>query len=490
MRAAGMYAWHDVVGNVHGTASSAAHTSSMFVGSHYDTVIDAGRYDGALGIVAGIAAVKALVLEIAVSSGIIETTALVENVAALKANRSNNATELLDVPRILNVQRTSADFEQHIPINLPRAIEVVAFSDEEGVRFQSTFLGSKALAGDLIVGDGALHSFQDSQGQTLLEVLRAFFVQNSDARGIFTDDDSLLLERIRQTAIKPGAAAGYVELHIEQGPVLEASGQAVGVVSSIAGQVRALVRLWGVQGHAGTVPMWLRHDTMVSASEAIVAIENMCVEATKSMPDNSLVCTVGTISVWPGAFNVVPGAVNFTLDVRSQSNEHINTLLEEIKLGIDKIAKRRGVTWSLEIRHEAAAVRCDTNITNALSQAALQASKSFRELYEEPNMAGFSYNSCKPSGGASTDGLFTCGASFGTAAAANSINNGHVPELVSGAGHDAMAMARACPIGMLFVRCRGGVSHSPEEFAAPDDIAAGTTALWQFLRNWMYDHAR
>ena len=467
-----MATWVDAVGNVRGRAlSSHPAAPAMLVGSHYDTVIDGGKFDGALGIVAGIAAVKALVLEAAVQANALTLGQLEEAVAPFSSTcaATNDSVATSGAPGVaaggfLDVEKLLLKhLKEAARPSLPRPVEVVAFSDEEGVRFQSTFLGSKGLAGSLV--ESGVLGVRDAQGVTLLEALRAKGLADTE-------------EDIQAAALGRGALAGYVEVHLEQGPVLEAGGAAVGVVTGIAGQTRLLASLRGQQGHAGTVPMRLRRDPLAGAAEAMVELERICNLASQGHggvdgdtagkyalgfdpgSDPSLVCTVGSIQLWPGASNVIPATANFTLDVRSQSDEHRGAVLAAMRRRMDDICARRKLECGLELRHQAAAVLSDAAVTAALTEA-VRESGALLAPTPPPD-----------------------GAHFCPVSSSSGLNFTAVARLMSGAGHDAMAMAAVAPVGMLFVRCAGGVSHAPEELVAPDDVAAGTAALLQFLRGW------
>nr|CAD1834537.1 unnamed protein product [Ananas comosus var. bracteatus] len=259
MQDAGLRTWVDQMGNIHGRIESVnSSAEALLIGSHMDTVVDAGMYDGALGVICAIAALKALKI-----SGKLQ--------------------------------------------KLYRPVEVIAFSDEEGVRFQSTFLGSAAVAG--ILPPSTLLA-TDKSGITVQNVLR----ENSFEATI---------ESLGRVKYNPQSVWGYVEVHIEQGPVLETLGYPLGIVKGIAGQTRLKVIVNGVQGHAGTVPMPLRQDPMAAAAELIVTLESLCRKPEKFLTyDNEcgrvtkeslagLVCTVGELSCWPSASNV-----NFTVDIR------------------------------------------------------------------------------------------------------------------------------------------------------------------------------
>ncbi|KAJ7513462.1 hypothetical protein O6H91_23G000700 [Diphasiastrum complanatum] len=357
----------------------------MKLGTYMDTVIGAGKYDGALGIVTAIAAVKSL----------------------------NKKGKLF---------------------RFPRPIEIIAFSDEEGIRFQSTFLGSAAIAGTLST---QLLSVRDKSGTTLRDSLHQASLKGSE--------ESLLHLKYDKFAVW-----GYIEVHIEQGPVLEFKKIPLGVVEAIAGQTRLKVTLQGLQGHAGTVPMLMRKDPMPAAAKAILHIEELC---TKRGDDNEkasshidstaqLVCTVGEISSWPGASNVIPGQVVFTVDIRSRDDYLREETVLKIESNIHNVARARALSYNIERKHEAKAVKCDSELTHRLKAAAKSGISKFLD---------------------------------------SEVSD--IPLLTSGAGHDAMAMARLTKVGMIFVRCTGGISHSPAEHVLEDDIGAASSALLSFLEH-------
>nr|GMD97585.1 allantoate deiminase [Ipomoea batatas] len=260
MEDAGLRTWIDQMGNVHGRVEGINPSGkALLIGSHLDTVIDAGYFDGALGIITAISALKVL-----------KTTGRLEK--------------------------------------LSKPVEVIAFSDEEGVRFQSTFLGSAAIAGTLPVTTLHIH---DKGGVTVQSALR----KNS----LDITEENLLKLKYDQESV-----SDYIEVHIEQGPVLENLGLPLGLVKGIAGQTRLKVTVRGTQGHAGTVPMAMRQDPMVASAELIVLLENLCKQpeyylsyddecptSTVKSLAGSLVCTVGEISTWPSASNVIPGQASF-----------------------------------------------------------------------------------------------------------------------------------------------------------------------------------
>ncbi|CAI9090668.1 OLC1v1025485C1 [Oldenlandia corymbosa var. corymbosa] len=353
-----------------------------------DTVIDAGKFDGSLGIISSISALKVLKM----------------------TNRL---------------------------VKLRRPVEVVAFSDEEGVRFQTTFLGSAAIAGVLPV---SVLQINDKSGVTVQAALK----ENS----IKTTEENLL-----QLKYDPESVWGYVEVHIEQGPVLENVGLPLGLVKGIAGQTRLKVTVRGSQGHAGTVPMNMRQDPMAAAAELIVLLESLCKQPEDYLSHDSqcqasevkslagsLVCTVGEISTWPSASNVIPGQVTFTVDLRTIDDMGREAILHELFNRMQHICDRRSVLCTIERKHDAKAVVCDHELSSQLKSAAYAAVNRITGEYAFD-----------------------------------------VPVLMSGAGHDAMAMAHLTKVGMLFVRCRGGISHSPAENVLDDDVWASSMAVLAFL---------
>jgi allantoate deiminase len=337
MLAAGLEVREDAAFNLIGRWPCAdPRAKTLLLGSHLDTVRDAGKYDGPLGVLAALAVVEQLRSE-----------------------------------RVL----------------LPFHVEVIGFSDEEGVRYQTTYLGSRAVAGTLTRRDLAL----------------------IEEKGIAR------AKRKRRDFL------AYAEVHIEQGPVLEAQKAAVGVVSGIAGQTRARIEFKGQAGHAGTVPMKLRRDALTAAAEFILAVERCGVTA-----------TVGQIAAEPGASNVIPGRVVLSLDVRDLADARRRAAVRRLQRRAAAIAKARGVSVKWELVQESSAVRCDRRLTRRMALAALQ-----KQLY--------------------------------------------VPTLPSGAGHDAVAMSAVCPVTMLFVRCRGGISHHPAESVRTADVAVALEVLRDFV---------
>jgi allantoate deiminase len=362
MRDAGMSVRLDAIGNVCGRyEGERPGAPCLMLGSHYDTVRDAGKWDGPLGVITAIACVADL-------------------------NRRGK--------------------------RLSFAIEVVGFADEEGVRFASTLLGSRAVAGTF---DKAVLSTRDHDGVSMRDALIQFGL----------DPDHIgAAARARRELL------AYLELHIEQGPVLEARNLPVGVVTAIAGATRLAARLTGMAGHAGTVPMALRRDALAGAAECIGVIEQFC-----RTDEGGLVGTVGHIQARPGATNVIPGEVSFTIDIRAPADLHRKRAVAEVVRQIEAIAKRRQLALQLDVTHENRTVPCAAWLKGQIAQAI--------------GAEGFP-----------------------------------VFELPSGAGHDGMAMVDVADVGMIFVRCRGGISHHPDEHVELADADAAARVLLRVIENF------
>jgi allantoate deiminase len=356
MRDAGMTTRRDAIGNVIGRIEG-GDGGTFVLGSHLDTVVDAGRYDGPLGVLVAIAC----------------------------------------------AQRVRDDGREP-----PFALEVVAFADEEGVRYGTAYLGSAALAGTL--------------DEDLLERTDANGISMGDAIAAIGGDPAALASARRD----PADLLGYCEVHIEQGPVLENEDVPIGVVTAIAGQTRARVTFAGSPGHAGTVPMAMRHDALPAAAEWILAVEELARES------HGLVATVGDARIDPGAANVIPGQVILSLDVRHADDHARAAAAARLRERADAIARARGLRAAWAQMQDNAAVECAPALTDALADAVSAA--------------------------------------------------GHrVVRLPSGAGHDAVAMSALAPVAMLFVRCAGGISHHPAESVAAQDVAAAIDVLTGYL---------
>ncbi|MEO6218082.1 MAG: allantoate amidohydrolase [Sphingomonas sp.] len=345
----------NLIGRYEGTTPDAP---ALLIGSHIDSVNDAGRYDGPLGVMLGI-----------------------ECVAALNA----------------------------VGKRLPFAIEVIAFGDEEGSRFPAPMLTSRAVAGAFDPASLAVI------GRDCVTVGQAL------------TDNRFPPERITEAARAPGSTVAYLEAHIEQGPALEADGLAVGIVTGIAAQLRYRVVIEGMAGHAGTTSMALRRDALAAAAEAVLAVERI-----GSAGPDDLVATVGRLDVTPGAVNVIPGHVDFSLDIRALDHAVRDAAAEAILAELKTIGARRGVGLAAKRVHQLSACPCDPKLMGLL--AAAMADEGLPER-----------------------------------------------RLASGAGHDAMVMASLCPAAMLFIRCAGGISHNPAEAVKVADVEIALRVMLGFI---------
>ncbi len=351
----------DSVGNLIGRLEASspralAKPKTLLLGSHLDTVRDAGRFDGPLGV-------------------------------------------LLPIVALAELRRRG--------IALPFAVEVLGFSEEEGVRFSSAYLGSKGYSGQLRASD---LKHRDAKNLSVREALA-------------TNAKPFALPK---PAHRQSNLLGYIEVHIEQGPVLENEKLAVGVVSAIAGQTRGRLTFRGKAGHAGTTPMALRRDALAGAAELVLFAESL---ARKTPP---LVATVGTLTVSPGAPNVIPGEVTLSLDVRHPRDAARRTALARLFAHAKKIASARQLTCDWQATQDNGAVACSAPLTALLAQSV--------RAVQSRSLA-----------------------------------------LVSGAGHDAVVMSALTPVAMLFVRCRDGLSHHPDEFASPRDLDVALRVAVDFL---------
>ncbi len=355
MQQAGMSVSIDAVGNLRGGyAAQQPSAPRLFIGSHLDTVPRAGAYDGVLGVVLGVALV-----------------------------------ELLDGRR------------------LKFHIEVVGFSEEEGLRFGVPFIGSRALIGGI---DGELLGRRDANGVRVVDAIRAFGLDPLRIGDAQAGGDSL----------------GYVEFHIEQGPILESLGLHLGVVEAIAGQSRLEMIFKGQANHAGTTPMHLRHDALAGAAEWITSVEK------EAHATAGLVATTGRLHAEPGASNVIPGIVHASLDVRHADDAVRRPAVERLLRSAQEIAARRGLSVSWERHLDQAEVAMDTSLTGTLERAVA--------------------------------------------------NSGYpVHRMISGAGHDAMIVAKRMPAAMLFLRSPGGISHHFSETVLEEDVAAALVTGLRFL---------
>jgi allantoate deiminase len=360
MEEAGMKVYRDGVNNLIGRYEGTdPYSPVLMIGSHIDSVKEGGKYDGVLGVIAGIEVVTQL-------------------------------------------------FEREIRPN--RSIEVVAFCDEEGARFHTSLIGSRAMAGQLT--DEDLQT-ADEQGITLSDAMRQVGLDPANYASAKRD---------------PKTVHSYLELHIEQGPILQEENQPCGVVMGIAGALRYNFCILGMAGHAGTVPMSLRKDALTGTAEMMMAIEQI---ANQYPP---LVATVGRLNVQPGVGNVIPGTVVGTLDIRDTDEQRKLQVASEMLSACEQICRQRGLESRFELVTQSPAVRCSPRLVALIENALIK--RNIKPL-----------------------------------------------KLQSGAGHDAMAIAGVCDVGMIFVRCKDGVSHHPDEYASPSDIETATEILFDVVLN-------
>jgi allantoate deiminase len=355
MRDAGMTVREDAIGNLIGRyEGTEPNAKTLLLGSHLDTVRDAGKFDGPLGVVLAIACVE------------------------------------------------------NLKGRLPFAIEVVGFCDEEGVRYQSTYLGSRVFAGSFNLKDLRR---ADAKGVLMSEAIKAF---------------GGVPQKISQARLNPKTLLGYVEVHIEQGPVLENKNLSVGVVTAIAGQSRIKLTITGKAGHAGTSPMSLRQDALCAAAEFILAVERYAQE------NEGLVATVGQIQNMPNACNVIPGEVTISVDVRHQRDAVRRNAVKQLATIRKSLEQKRSVKTKWQVVQETDSVPCSLALSNLLQTAV---TKQQRKAIQ----------------------------------------------LASGAGHDAAVMAQITPVAMLFVRCKGGISHHPDESVETADVQVALETMNDFL---------
>lgn len=298
---------------------------------------------------------------------------------------------------------------------LPFAIEIAGFSEEEGVRFGVPFIGSRALIGSV---DAALLEKKDARGCTVAQAIRDFGLDPSG---------------MPEAALKR-PVLGYLEFHIEQGPVLDELGLPLGIVEAIVGQVQARVSFRGRANHAGTTPMHLRHDPVAAVAEWILAVER------EALATPGLVVTVGRVEAFPGASNVIAGEARASLDVRHASDAHRTSGFDRIMEVANEIAERRGLKLECSASQHQPAVACDPNLVLAMENAVGRAGFPLRRM-------------------------------------------------TSGAGHDAMILAQKVPVAMLFLRSPDGISHHPDERVLPGDVAAALSAGLHFLEELERLHA-
>ncbi len=362
-KAAGMTTRVDPVGNLVATrGSSNADAKTLLIGSHLDTVPNAGKYDGILGVVAGIAAVKAL--------GAIE---------------------------------------------LPFAIDVIGFSEEEGVRFSTPYLGSRAVAGSF---DPAWLAIEDLEGHSMRSVIEEFGLDPGE---------------ISSAAYAPDHVLGFVEAHIEQGPVLSRMNLPVAAVDAIVGQSRLKLLFRGQAGHAGTMPMPHRADALVAAARFVIAVSQF------GGSIDGLRATVGYMNVLPNVRNVIPDLVELSLDIRHADDQVRLAAVDDLCRRASEHAGTDGVTCEIVERQDQPATLLDTHLTDIFKAAMV------------------------------TGGI-------------------EPHSMISGAGHDAVSMAPRFPTAMLFIRQPNGISHHPDEDVQQSDVAVAIEVLTNFIRRLATQH--
>lgn len=357
MTSAGLSVHLDAACTLIGRLDGPKNAPCFLIGSHQDSVRFGGAYDGIMGIALGCLAIEKL--------------------------RSEG-------------------------IELPFAIEVLAFADEEGARFPTALLGPRAMAGTY---DSAVLDMVDNKGVRLADAL--------DAAGGKSADLSIL-ERAAESIL------GYLEAHIEQGPVLETNGHSVGIVTGICGIERNAIKIRGRTGHAGTAPMELRQDALVTAAALIIKVDSL------AKTSAGIRATVGYLELSPNIVNAIPQTVDLTLEIRSENDADRHVFSEQIKIFCKELATAHQTPASMQKTYEQIAVKCDPQLVDTLYQA-------------------------------TKDLQIT------------------TTKLASGATHDASAMADLCPMAMLFVRCKNGLSHAPEEYASAKDMEIAIKSITGFL---------
>lgn len=387
MTEAGLDVSTDAVGNVFGRLSGLRQGKVILTGSHIDTVRSGGKYDGAYGVTAAVTALKVL--------------------------RERYGQPL-------------------------RNLEAVSFCEEEGSRFPLTFWGSGNVTG-LYDGSEA-EACADAGGTTLQMAMTACGLEGRRLEWTETDGATQAAESAEATETSEAAKSpalredigAYVELHIEQGIVLEQSAQQIGVVRAIAGQRRFTVKVGGTANHAGTTPMAMRKDALAGAAEMLLELERSALEA-----GDPLVATTGRLETFPGTPNVIPGEVRFTLDIRHSEAEALESFCAKVSKSFHEIAGKRELMLEMITVLSTAPAPMDEEMCRTLEQICLDQGRTYRTM-------------------------------------------------ISGAGHDAQLFVPRCPTAMIFIPSRAGISHSPEEYSSPEELAAGLDVLISILYELAY----
>lgn len=360
MEEAGLSVYEDAIGNLFGRREGLQPDAPVvLVGSHVDSVVNGGNFDGPLGVLSAV--------------------------------------------EVLQAMKDHEQITRH-------PVEVVAFTDEEGARFGFGMLGSRALAGTLTVED---LQRTDEDGISIAQAMRNYGLEP---------------QRLGEVSRPAGSIKAYAEVHIEQGSVLENKELPFGIASGLAGSVRLGFTLKGEARHAGTTPMNLRRDALAATAEAMGFIEASAAET------GTTVGTVGQLELKPGGINIIPGQVDFTLDLRDMDQELRDDVEERIVSGIEEICERRGIGFAVELLQRNNPVPCSQLVREAASAAC-----------EELDVESF--------------------------------------ELPSGAGHDGMQLTGICPMGMILVRSKDGISHSSDEYSSKEDCAVAADVLYHTVLN-------
>jgi allantoate deiminase len=358
LRELGLAAEIDPAGNVLGRWEAGEGTA-VLLGSHLDTVPRGGRFDGALGVLAALDVVRAL---------------------------------------------------QADGVEPRRPLWIVSFNDEEGSRFQTGMLGSRAFVGDVDLEDWRARGVEDAMQAAGFDFARLGDAKAADGVGL------------------------YLELHIEQGPVLEAAGTDLGIVTAIAGLLGFRVRLTGEANHAGTTPMAARRDALAGAARIVVALRQ------EARARGDMTTNVGVLTVEPGGFNVIPGTAEFTVDARAGDAQTFARVERFVRDTIERVAAEEHLGLELAETHRKPPTPLDGSLQELLTEAAADEGAT-------------------------------------------------VLQMPSGAGHDAMVLAKHVPAAMLFVPSRGGISHSPDEFTAPEHCELGARVLARAVRHLVANHS-